>query len=56
LADDRTSEPPKKKYTYQITKKMDNICPNFSTYLKAINSMAEVDDGPDAQDIYKNVR
>jgi hypothetical protein len=29
---------------YRITKKINDVCPNFSTYLKAINSMAEIDD------------
>jgi hypothetical protein len=33
-----------KESDYRITKKIDSVCPNLSTYLKAINSMAEVDD------------
>jgi hypothetical protein len=33
-----------KESDYRITKKINDVYPNFSTYLKAINSMAEVDD------------
>jgi transcriptional regulator with XRE-family HTH domain len=29
---------------YRITKKIKTICPNFETYLQAINSMAEIND------------
>ncbi len=33
-----------KESDYRITKKIGSVCPNLSTYLKAINSMAEVDE------------
>jgi hypothetical protein len=33
-----------KESEYRITRKIETACPNFSTYLQAINSMAQVDE------------
>jgi hypothetical protein len=43
-SDTATDAKNKKERDYRITKKINDVCPNFSTYLKAINSMAEVND------------
>jgi transcriptional regulator with XRE-family HTH domain len=43
MTEDMEDDLSEKEATYQITKKMDSMCPNFSEYIKAINAMAAVD-------------
>jgi len=42
--DAATAAKKEKESDYRISRKIEAVCPNFSTYLQAINSMAKVDE------------
>jgi transcriptional regulator with XRE-family HTH domain len=44
LIHDNTANAKEREGEYSITKKIKTVCPNFETYLQAINSMAKIND------------